>query len=218
MVYYPVGVRLTATDVSKPMVDVFREKATAEAYEVNDEKIKSKSKKSETNANDESSRTPLVSNTRLLVSTHIADTQNTQLPGNSFDSVVDTFGLCSFEDPVRALREMGRVCRKVTVKNTKTKGSKLLKNNLNASTDANSNSNNSNNSGRIYLLEHGRSDYVWLNNILDKHADKHASHWGCYWNRDIEGIVKQSGLKIVEMKKFHFGTTYYIVCEPVGEE
>lgn len=32
-------------------------------------------------------------------------------PDASFDAVVDTFGLCSFADPVRALREMGRVVR-----------------------------------------------------------------------------------------------------------
>lgn len=32
-------------------------------------------------------------------------------PDNSFDTVVDMFGLCSFDDPVRALREMSRVCR-----------------------------------------------------------------------------------------------------------
>ncbi|RNF02545.1 methyltransferase [Trypanosoma rangeli] len=30
---------------------------------------------------------------------------------NSFDTVVDMFGLCSFDDPVRALREMSRVCK-----------------------------------------------------------------------------------------------------------
>ncbi|KAH9581966.1 hypothetical protein LSM04_001798 [Trypanosoma melophagium] len=36
-----------------------------------------------------------------------------QLPfaDNSFDTVIDMFGLCSFDDPVRALREMSRVCK-----------------------------------------------------------------------------------------------------------
>lgn len=36
-----------------------------------------------------------------------------QLPfaDNSFDTVVDMFGLCSYDDPVRALREMSRVCK-----------------------------------------------------------------------------------------------------------
>ncbi|KAG5482021.1 hypothetical protein LSCM1_05735 [Leishmania martiniquensis] len=32
-------------------------------------------------------------------------------PNNSFDTVVDMFGLCSFDDPVRALRELSRVCK-----------------------------------------------------------------------------------------------------------
>jgi SAM-dependent methyltransferase len=32
-------------------------------------------------------------------------------PERSFDTVVSTFGLCAFSDPVAALREMARVCR-----------------------------------------------------------------------------------------------------------
>ena len=32
-------------------------------------------------------------------------------PDNSFDTIVDMFGLCSFDDPVRALRELSRVCK-----------------------------------------------------------------------------------------------------------
>lgn len=34
-----------------------------------------------------------------------------QFPDSSFDTVVDTFGLCSYEDPVEVLREMARVCK-----------------------------------------------------------------------------------------------------------
>ncbi|KAF1785723.1 S-adenosyl-L-methionine-dependent methyltransferase [Phytophthora cactorum] len=33
-------------------------------------------------------------------------------PDEHFDTVVDTFGLCSMDDPVRALQEMQRVCKK----------------------------------------------------------------------------------------------------------
>jgi methyltransferase OMS1 len=32
---------------------------------------------------------------------------------DSFDTVVDTFGLCSFDNPVKVLLEMQRVCKKV---------------------------------------------------------------------------------------------------------
>lgn len=34
-----------------------------------------------------------------------------QFPDESFDTVVDTFGLCSYEDPNAVLQEMRRVCR-----------------------------------------------------------------------------------------------------------
>ena len=102
----------------------------------------------------------------------------------SFDTVVDTFGLCSYEDPVAALREMARVCKRGDER------------------------------GRILLIEHGRSEsHAWLTNILDKHASPHAAKWGCYWNRDIVGIVKEAGLTIVQRHEFHFGTTQLIVAE-----
>jgi methyltransferase OMS1, mitochondrial len=35
----------------------------------------------------------------------------TQFPDDCFDTVVDTFGLCSFDDPVCVLKEMARVCK-----------------------------------------------------------------------------------------------------------
>lgn len=42
----------------------------------------------------------------------VADAANlTQYPDNSFDTVVDTFGLCSFDDPVVVLKELQRVCK-----------------------------------------------------------------------------------------------------------
>jgi len=43
----------------------------------------------------------------------VADAANmTQYyPENSFDTVVDTFGLCSFDDPVKVLKELQRICK-----------------------------------------------------------------------------------------------------------
>jgi len=103
-------------------------------------------------------------------------------PDQSFDTVVDTFGLCSFDDPVVVLKEMQRVCKP---------------------------------DGKILLLEHGRSkSYEGLTKYLDHHAERHAKNWGCVWNRDIDQIVKEAGLKLERKDTWHFGTTYYVVCRP----
>lgn len=104
-----------------------------------------------------------------------------QFPGETFDTVVDTFGLCSMDDPVATLREMQRVCRP---------------------------------GGRLLLLEHGRSHYSWLSSVLDKFADAHAQKWGCHWNRDILAFVREAGLEVETVRRFHFGTTYYIIAKP----
>lgn len=99
----------------------------------------------------------------------------------SYDTVIDTFGICSFEDPVKALREMSRCCRP---------------------------------DGEVLLLEHGASWMPplrwWQNHRLNRHVEK----WGCYWNRDIEAIVERSGLRVIEVKRKHLGTTMMIRCAP----
>lgn len=40
-----------------------------------------------------------------------ADAHQLPLPDRTFDTVVDTFGLCSYDDPVTVLKEMARVCK-----------------------------------------------------------------------------------------------------------
>ena len=40
-----------------------------------------------------------------------ADAAHLDLPDNMFDTVIDTFGLCSFDDPQAVLKEMARVCK-----------------------------------------------------------------------------------------------------------
>merc|ERR1712087_283762 len=113
-----------------------------------------------------------------------SDAANLSFPDNSFDTIVDTFGLCSFDDPVAVLKELQRVCKP---------------------------------DGTILLLEHGRSkSYSGLTGYLDKHAERHAKNWGCVWNRDIDKIVKDSGIKLEKLDNWHFGTTYYMVCKPSG--
>lgn len=61
-------------------------------------------------------------------------------------------------------------------------------------------------SGRIYLLEHGRGSYGWLNSLLDKFAPGHFRKYGCWWNRDIEAIVRRAekevpGLEVVRVDR-----------------
>jgi methyltransferase OMS1, mitochondrial len=68
--------------------------------------------------------------------------------------------------------------------------------------------------GKIILLEHGRSSYDFVNQILDRTALDHAKKHGCLWNRDIEQLVKDSGLQIEFMKRTNLGTHYYIVLKP----
>jgi methyltransferase OMS1 len=52
-----------------------------------------------------------------------------------------------------------------------------------------------------------------MNNILDKSAEKHAEIHGCWFNRDISGMVKEAadrtGLDIVVEKRYHVGTTLF---------
>jgi methyltransferase OMS1 len=81
---------------------------------------------------------------------------------------------------------------------------KLLQN-LEASTNEN---------GQILLLEHGKSHYEWLNNMLDKTAPAHADEHGCWWNKDIGKIVEESGLEVVDMKRYNFGTTWWLQLKP----
>lgn len=61
-------------------------------------------------------------------------------------------------------------------------------------------------SGRIYLLEHGRGSYAWLNALLDRFAPSHFARYGCWWNRDIEDMVRRAegevpGLEIVRVER-----------------
>lgn len=71
---------------------------------------------------------------------------------------------------------------------------------------------------RILLLEHGRSSYDWLNNILDNSAARHAEIHGCWFNRDIGALVREaaagSGLEVVEVGRRHAGTTWVFELRP----
>lgn len=68
--------------------------------------------------------------------------------------------------------------------------------------------------GRILLLEHGRATWDIVNEVLDKRAEGHARRWGCWWNRDVLKVVNDAGLDIEYVRRWHFGTTFYIIAAP----
>lgn len=161
--HYPDKCRLTITDTSKEMLEKSKNR-------IKDSKI-------------------MVEEFALVDAHGLSN----HFESNKFDVVVDTFGLCSFHNPQKALREMSRVTKK---------------------------------NGVILLLEHGRSSPhlngsisrffggSWLSSILDLYAERHARRWGCWWNRDIMNLVRESGLKVDSVKTFQMGTVYLIRCRP----
>ena len=122
----------------------------------------------------------------------------------SFDSVVDTFGLCSHSDPVAVLRVGAQSPPMVSVIAgcSTCMFFKLLAGHpcqsLSAALQhslqpfgAQEMARVCRPDGRILLLEHGRAGWDWLDGILDRGESKHLRKWGCQWNRDIEAIVAQ---------------------------
>lgn len=101
-------------------------------------------------------------------------------PDQSFDTIVDTFGLCSFEEPVKVLQEMKRVLKP---------------------------------GGQLLLLEHGNSSWKAMQDMQASKLDRHVHKYGCYWNREIEDLVAEAGLKITEKERSQLGTVYFLVLE-----
>ena len=65
----------------------------------------------------------------------------------------------------------------------------------------------------MLLLEHCVSDWSILSWWQRHRLNRHVVRWGCYWNRDILGLVRKSGLKVTDVKRCNMGTTYVIHCQ-----
>jgi methyltransferase OMS1 len=146
----------------------------------------------------------------------VADAAKLPFPDNSYDTIVDTFGLCSFDDPVAVLKELQRVCKPdgkiLLLEHGRTKAYTGLSSYL----DKHAERHAKNWGELIVLLEISLSAFLlFRNNLLVFFSlDNHISCSGCVWNRDIDNIVERSGLKMQKLHNFHFGTTYYIVAKP----
>lgn len=107
---------------------------------------------------------------------------------DGYDTIIQSMGLCSTDEPVQLLQNLSGYL------------------------------NPSNPDAKILLLEHGRSYFQWWNKVLDSQAAMHASKHGCWWNRDIGEIVKESGLEVVRERRNNFGTTWIFELRPVKQD
>lgn len=69
--------------------------------------------------------------------------------------------------------------------------------------------------GRIFLLEHGRSNYKWLGRWQDYRAERHAKAFGCWWNREPLELVRQANLSLTGTNRIFFGILHLIEAKPV---
>ena len=118
---------------------------------------------------------------QLDISFLLANAETLPFSDQSFDTVVSSLSTCTFPDPVAALEEMARVCRRT---------------------------------GRVLLLEHGRSDREWLARFQDRTAERHAKQLGCHWNRKSLDLVTRSGLTVIGAQRVFFGIVYEIDAIP----
>ena len=130
-------------------------------------------------------------------------------PGEGYDTIVQTMGVCSMTDAVAGLRRLGELVKKPKRRPETSEASEDDK-----SYGKKEKRRQQDDGGRILLLEHGRGYYDWMNRLLDGLAASHADHYGCWWNRDVEAIVKESGLEIESIRRYHLGTTWEVICKP----
>lgn len=120
-----------------------------------------------------------------IVSVKVVQSKDLSLfEDKSFDSVVDTFGICSVENPDAFLKDIKRVL--------KHDGKAFFLEH-----------------GRC---ESGGLVCYFMNKWLDFRAAAHSSYWGCLWNREISKLIEDAGFNIQSKEIFHYGTTTEIIA------
>ncbi len=66
--------------------------------------------------------------------------------------------------------------------------------------------------GQILLLEHGVGTSPWINKMLHNGAEQHCKHWGCQWDRDIEGIVREVCCYTLYLSLMGFALLLHVSC------
>jgi ubiquinone/menaquinone biosynthesis C-methylase UbiE len=70
--------------------------------------------------------------------------------------------------------------------------------------------------GHVLLLEHGHSDRAWLGRWQDRHAERHARHLGCHWNREPLELLRQAGLRLITTERRFFGIFHLLEAAPAA--
>lgn len=99
---------------------------------------------------------------------------------DTFDCVVDTFGLEFFQKPDVALKEMQRVCKP---------------------------------DGLILLMEYGRPTGWLANKLAEWDEPLQLGQYGRFTMRDWDEVVNNTGLEIIQSKRFVHGGLYYYVLK-----
>ena len=68
--------------------------------------------------------------------------------------------------------------------------------------------------GKVLLLEHGRSDRERIGRWQDRHADRFAKAVGCHWNREPLRLLREAGLKVIGVRRTFWGMFHQIEAEP----
>lgn len=138
-------------------------------------------------------------------------------PDGGFDTIVQTMGVCSMANPVAFLKRLGELVRQPGEESTGLDMKALAEEESNRNdygAEEGEQSAGMDKGGKILLLEHGRSYHEFVNRFLDNNAKLHAHRYGCWNNKDIDQVIKDSGLMIESKRRYHLGTTYEYVLRP----
>jgi len=114
----------------------------------------------------------------------LGSASNLNYEDGTFDTVVDTFGICSFENPEEALKEMARVLKP---------GGKMLLMEHGRSDS-------------IWFQK-------FLERTAESHVHRYGCYCDREILKLVEEAADRFGLTVKETRRKHFGTTYYIILE-----
>ncbi len=170
------------------------------------------------------------------ISFALLDVHNlSSLPDGSFDTVVDSMGLCSYSDPLLALQEMARVVRlppptsaEEAAEKAERKKARKIQKMIARDTDQVADEEEqvldddgsgvspitpvraTRREGRLLLLEHGfipASTPWWRRQWLSYRRETHARAWGCRNDLDVDALVKATpGLRVIQRWEFGSGS------------